>query len=393
MDNSNNSNSGTNPNQSSSGSTPLPVSPNFSSPYDNPVATPIQTPSQTDPLNQPSAPSYQSDTFSASSSLTPTTASQPDPLNASLSPWDSNPTPLQQPETSSNPWQAAPLSEPKPTINSTPTWTPPQPPTQPDLTNTQPNSPAENTWNPFPQTPVNQSNSLATPNQVSSNLNEPNPQLNMSNHPPLANPWEIPATTSPTMGTIPQPVNTNSAPTAPGQSNWMNNTAGSSTSTISNPSENIPTDLSHLISSNNLQDSSQQPAPTPETLVVSQANTISPEIPTLPTEEHKGLPKWLIGVGIGLLVITAAASAYFILGIGQPAKTTTSIPAVTQNSQSAPTVKNTPPIVTPLPQATSQPSATGSANFGALGGSSQTLQATSAADLIRQRQQQSSPKP
>jgi hypothetical protein len=135
-----------------------------------------------------------------------------------------------------------------------------------------------------------------------------------------------------------------------------------------------PPDLSHLISNNT-------PA-SAETLVVpSQTPNPTPDVPTVSAENHKGIPKWLIGVGVGLLVIVAGTSAYFILGIGQPSKTTTSVPAEVSKT----TVKTPPPIATPVPQPTA-PAATGSANFGELQGSG-TQQATSAADLLKQRQQ------
>ena len=115
-----------------------------------------------------------------------------------------------------------------------------------------------------------------------------------------------------------------------------------------------------------------------ETLIV--PSTVTPDIPTIP-EENKGIPKWLIGVGVGILILVAGASAYFILNIGKAPQTPTSAPAqVTQEVQ--------PPA--PLPTTTPQenPSATGSANFGQLEGTATQPQATSAADLIRQRQQQ-----
>ncbi len=145
------------------------------------------------------------------------------------------------------------------------------------------------------------------------------------------------------------------------------------------PTESAPTDLSHLISSNLGQEPLTQ-QPTAETLVVPPVQNSTEE--AAPSTNHKGIPRWLIGLAVGLLVLVAGASAYFILGIGQT-KTATSLPATIAPKQSE--VK--PP---PLPTPPIQPVATGSANFGELegGGGGGTEQATSAADLIRQRNQQ-----
>ena len=133
------------------------------------------------------------------------------------------------------------------------------------------------------------------------------------------------------------------------------------------PPEAAPTDLSHLITNNNSQ---------PETLVVPPASS-TPEVPTMPSENHKRVPRWLIGVGVGLLLAVVVATAYFILGIGQAPKST-SQPATTVSQNQ---IKPPLPIATPAP--TSEQPATGSASFGELQGGQQ---ATSAADLLRQRQ-------
>ncbi len=88
---------------------------------------------------------------------------------------------------------------------------------------------------------------------------------------------------------------------------------------------------------------------------------------------------FLIGVGIALLLIVIAASAYFILGIGQGPKTTTSVPAVTEQT----TVKPPAPIPTQVPQPTAPPESSSSASFGQIGGSSGTQTATRAGDLMK----------
>lgn len=142
--------------------------------------------------------------------------------------------------------------------------------------------------------------------------------------------------------------------------------------------EIAPTDLSHLISNS----TAEPVTASAETLIVPPTN-VNPEVPNIPSENHKGIPKWLIGVGIGLLLVVTAASAYFIIGIGQTPKTA-SLPATeTQEPQ----VKPPAPVPTPISQP-QQPAATGSANFGDLQNPTTTPppQATSAAELLKQRQ-------
>jgi hypothetical protein len=140
------------------------------------------------------------------------------------------------------------------------------------------------------------------------------------------------------------------------------------------PTETAPTDLSQLADQTQTYTA---PVSQPETLVVPPT---SPEPTTIQTDgggHH--MPKWLLFVGIGLVLAVAGASAYFILGVGQTP--TESIPA-TQQEQTL----ITPPAASPITQQ-QPPAATSSAGFG--GFNDGTSQATSAADLLRQRQQQS----
>ncbi|MBI2018468.1 hypothetical protein HYS96_02060 [Candidatus Daviesbacteria bacterium] len=212
---------------------------------------------------------------------------------------------------------------------------------------------------------------------------------------PLDNPWGAPTQPPPIDGSTPMTqdaVDTFSSPPKPQPETtppWFNQNSPSIQSAdqgLENPKppnpfegEPAPTDLSHLIN-NNAPPESTKPAGSEAETVVAPANGV-PEVPTVPTEGHKGFPKWLIGVGVGLLIIVTGVSAYFILGIGQSPKQTTSIPAETAPVSQQ--VKPPAPIPTPVVQPT--PTATGSANFGQLQGSG-TQQATRAADLIRQPQ-------
>lgn len=164
-----------------------------------------------------------------------------------------------------------------------------------------------------------------------------------------------------------------------------------SSSPNTQPIDNAPTDLSHLIDQSVNSNSSSVYAPTlsqqPETLVVPNG-----ENPTV-TENNtsKPVPKWLIGVAVGLLIIVAAASAYFIIGIGQTAPEAASIPAVQTNE---PQLQAPPAAVPQIPTPSLSPAteATNSgSSFGDLGNTdSQATPAAStrpsATELLRQRQ-------
>lgn len=250
------------------------------------------------------------------------------------------------------------------------TWTPPVQPTPPV---TEPQPLPSNAWpapmEPVPATPQPSINMTSPSTWVPPVQSMPQPQIQTEPVPvqpeptptftppstqpqftsPLDNPWGAPSQPPPIDGS-PQPAT---------QPSW-------------NVTDSAPTDLSHLINNDNPEQPSGQPGP--ETLVVPPTNN-TPEVPTIPTENHKGVPKWLIGLGIGLLILVLGASAYFILGIGQPSKGTTSLPATTVPQTAE--VKRPPQVTQPTP-------ATGSANFGELQGGG-TRQATRAGDLIPQR--------
>lgn len=210
----------------------------------------------------------------------------------------------------------------------------------------------------------------------------PPPSGNLST---LDNPWGAPAQAPSidagppsTFPPQPQPASTPSQPT---DLSTLTSTPQAVPPPQTTVSESAPTDLSHLIGNNPLPENNTPQQEAAEILVAPSANT-APDVSASPQEERKGIPKWVIGVGVGLLLLVAGASAYFILGIGRPPETE-SIPA-TQAPKTTQQVK--PPA--PLPTPVSQPAATGSASFDQLqGGSSGGQQATSAADLLRQRQQ------
>ena len=146
--------------------------------------------------------------------------------------------------------------------------------------------------------------------------------------------------------------------------------------------ETAPTDLSQLVAqAPEIPPAFAPPVTQPETLVSPPSSVNGGiDVPNIPMESGGGIPKWVIGLALGLVIVVAGTSAYFILGIGKntPAQ---SLPATTEDQQ---TLTEPPQQLPPQP-----PAATSSASFGQFGGSAgtgTTPAATSAADLLRQRQ-------
>lgn len=221
----------------------------------------------------------------------------------------------------------APTGAGQPDLGATPTFTPPAPPPAPEP----PMTPLDNPLQAPPQAPsIDGGTGFSWPN--------PQPQPPQPNTPPV--------TTQDLYGPSVSPP----------------------------PPETAPTDLSHLVAGNgNDQPVYTPPVTQPETLIT-QPNG-NEEIPNVPIENHNGgMPKWVIGLGIGILLAVLGTSAYFILGIGKQADNTpTSLPATTKQQTLTPPPS---PITAPAP-------ATESSSFGEVGG---TKPATSAADLLKQRQ-------
>lgn len=289
---------------------------------------------------------------------------------------------------STPPLNPQPPATPPQDLNPAPTWQPPSIPpiSTPDIGSTfstpPPQSPSP--WNP-PVSPVPQpqpTNPWTPPIQPMPDITPQTPPP--PNYEPIPVIPQNPTPTWPQTPSTPSTLdNPWGAPSQPPPIDGGNQT-GTTLNIPTQPQEQAPTDLSHLI--NNSQPETNHPegeATQPETLVVPSNG--SPEVPNIPTEAgHKGIPKWLIGVGIGLLLVVVTASAYFILGIGQ-SKNSTSVPATQTNQQIKPPAPVATPATTPVvqPSPSTTPTATGSANFGQLGGSAQ--QATSAGDLLRQK--------
>ena len=222
---------------------------------------------------------------------------------------------------------------PEPTMDST------QPPTP------QPDPALAGNTSPFPQEPVPTQSSGFDPSQLA-----PNPAETLTPNPYTQPPQESLNTGGFSWSPTPPSTDVSQNPNFPPQSQ-----------------EPAPTDLSQL-AANGSQSVYTPPVTQPETLVVPPSDQV--ESP-LQNGGGGGIPKWVIGIGVGLLLAVVGASGYFILGIGQAPQQ--SIPATEEQTLTQP------------PQLQRSPSpASPSAGFGAL----QQEQATSAADLIRQRQEQ-----
>lgn len=188
------------------------------------------------------------------------------------------------------------------------------------------------------------------------------------------------------------------APAAPametpsGLPSWSTDTADSSFS--GGTSEAVPTDLSHLVGSS---DTSASSPPSPEGLIPPVTPVPDATVAGQPADASQvaaaqavtsgasgGFPKWMLLVGLMVLLLVMGASAYFILGVGQAPTEQTSIPA------EQPPLTNPPRTIIPSPPAPpEQPSTSSAASFGNLGGVTpppSSPSGTSALDLLRQRQ-------
>lgn len=304
---------------------------------DNPLDMPIQQPS-----------------IVSGNQQLPSIGTQPQPVQPTLSPIQA-PTPL-------------PTSEPA--VNPGFAWSQTQTPPSP--------SPIPS---PIPPTPV----LSATPSSIPPEGGQPTLSLHdlygPSQAPTTPSPTLTPETLNPPSGS--SPVNAESIPSMEPPSN--------STPTQPLPEappmpvqESAPEDLSQLIANQKEGPAIYTPPLSqPQTLVTApaeQTNTSSTE-----QKPATSIPKWVIGLGVGLLLAVAAASGYFILGVGQNQQAPASAPATNQQVPVTPPKTPKPtassvPIIVP----TSAPEATGSAGFGEINATASAN--PSALDLLRQRQ-------
>lgn len=419
MDNQNNSNSPNNSDPASPFGPPFPPPANPNFPSSQPPADfgghssfdPGQpAPSSTEPVwPPPTQPAAAADNWSMPAPIQPAPA-EPQPASPSLE-MSSSPAPIFPQNPTQPPQNPSPFTPDS--ITPTSDWTPP----------VQSSSVPQDPYS-FPPSP-NQTNFPSQPDQWPSPApaaqlqTDPLPSWSPSPLPDPAqpspampdagtssvNPWPTPAPASAsepvlpsTDNSIPQPGNEPASSVFPPTPTFMPSSVPQPAQTPFPPAPSVfpdaqnpvqpgwtntdsaPTDLSHLITTPTPEQQQQSAQINSDTVVVPP---VAPASDTpLHAENHGKIPLWLIGIGIGLLILVGGASAYFILGIGQPSKPTTSLPATTVAEVNE--VKTPTPVVASS-SAQATPVASGSANFGSLEGNTNKTQATSAAELLRRR--------
>lgn len=200
----------------------------------------------------------------------------------------------------------------------------------------------------------------------------------------------IPAPPTPPPAPLPGNLDSMQMPSAPAMDTPMPTPEVAAAPAADNPfpetsvmPDSAPTDLSHLAYNNGGSEAAA--VPTAETLVVPQ---VPQETAAVSGGGSRSFPKWILIAGVLILLMVAAGSAYFILGIGRTGLLgTSSVPAEQQPLANPPKqIIPTQPVVTPV-------SATPSAGFGSLQGATPSAQTStssgkpaSALELLRQRQ-------
>ena len=220
------------------------------------------------------------------------------------------------------------------------------------------------------------------------------PATNQTPTPTFVPPGVSASVTQPTdltaLGVVPQATSEQPSELAPNEQITDQTSANIPPPQAISAADSAPTDLSQLTAT--VENSSTIVQPVFASQVTNtdpnaqaQSPTISAEPPKSETTNSK-LPFILIGVGIFAVIIATAASAYFILGIGQPTPPTVSVPA-----ESSPTQLTTPPKASSAPSTipvpVAAPIATQSATPAATLKPTPTPKSgSSAADLLKQRQ-------
>lgn len=194
-----------------------------------------------------------------------------------------------------------------------------------------------------------------------------------------SSPSSVTGDLSGSIGTSLQPAESTSSFGSTGSDS--SSSVGSGLNLPSNPAptpagDAAPTDLSHLIGSNaSTPTASLQTSATPAVTASAPSGSPTPNpvvashnIPTNGGSEN--FPKWLIILGVVILLGAIAASAYFILGVGKTTSTTSTpidkqltnppVPTTAPKQDPTPTLAATP-SATPAATLTATPKATGSA--------------------------------
>lgn len=341
------------------------MDPNSNPPNDNP-------PQPTWPVTPPlpgvdSAPDASSFTTS-----TPTPATTPTPT---WTPSPGIPSPM--------------VTEPSVPVTNWPTTTPGASPIQSGPTASPafipaftPPLPDSGINNPTPTFPPPLAEPTPTPQAPNLNLPQPTPPWLESS---VTEPASLPTPPSTMAQPLTQPVTTPVSDQSGGFSWTPTLNADSSNSSLSDSESAAPTDLSQLIDNNSAPTVAATETPVPETIVAPTAESDQVAV----GDTHKGFPKILLIVAAVVLLLVAGASAYFILGIGQPRNG--SLPAEQQQTQQPLT---NPPKQAAAPEAPVQPQTPASpsdATFGNLSGATQSATppasgSASAIELLRQRQ-------
>lgn len=174
---------------------------------------------------------------------------------------------------------------------------------------------------------------------------------------------------------------------------WFGDSSQSSAATIpapvpGEPTDSAPTDLSQLTNSpvpTSITDSLGAPLSPVQPEMASATVTVPPAAQVV-TSDGGRFPKWILFAGVGVIVIVAAASAYFILGIG---KSTPAVPA-NQTTEVAP--QPLIPVAAATPTSSAAPAGLGAIQGGTPSAVPTTQvsspSGTSAIDLLKARQGQ-----
>lgn len=252
-----------------------------------------------------------------------------------------------------------------------------------------------------PPNPVPESSQASTwPQQPPPEIPPPPPDMNTSSPPsiPIDSQLPQPGTISgdPSQGNNPQSITDPMQPQSIGGPVTQSADPQSNSIQPNTPTENVPTDLSHLIGSSDAPPPPDFTTPPTATGTGSMPppppNTTVPTPPAQPAEgtalaggKHMNLSVVLIIVGVAILLLVTGLSAYFFFGPGKTSPESSTAPASVPATNQEQTPLTNPPRQVSSPSI--QPSPL-SSDSGALPVTSPvaTASATSAIDLLKSKQ-------